>query len=101
MSVHPSLRSPDKGKQHRSIWKRFERIRKLKKEDKWDEEEDSVFGLPKLKIIKAKIKKHKAAVEKEAAPEVAEAVNAPGEEAAQEAKPEEKKEKRGKEEKKK
>ncbi len=94
MSIHPSLRSLDKGKQHRSVWKRFERIRRLKKEDKWDEKEDTVFGLPKLKIIKAKVKKHKAAVEKEAAPETAGVINAPEEEATQEIKPKEKKEER-------
>ena len=89
MSIHPSLRSLNKGKQYRSVWKRFERLRKLKKEDRWDEKEDSVFGLPKLKIIKAKMKKYKATAEKEADPE---AVNAPEEEAAQEAKPKEKRE---------
>ena len=61
MSIHTSLKSKDKGRQHRSVLKRFEKIRKLKGEDKWDEEEDSVFGLPKVKIIKIAAKKRKAA----------------------------------------
>lgn len=60
MSQHPSLRSSDKGKQHRSVLKRYERIKALKDKEKW-EEKDSVFGLPKVKIIRFKIKKEKAA----------------------------------------
>ena len=59
MSQHPSLRSSDKDKQHRSVLKRYERIKALKDKEKW-EEKDSVFGLPKVKIIRFKIKKEKA-----------------------------------------
>jgi len=59
MSQHPSLRSSDKDKQHRSVLKRHERIKILKDKEKW-EEKDSVFGLPKVKVIKFKIKKEKA-----------------------------------------
>ena len=60
MSQHPSLRSKEKDKQHRSVLKRYERVRELKAKEKW-EEGNSVFGLPKLKIIKFKVKKEKAA----------------------------------------
>jgi small basic protein (TIGR04137 family) len=60
MSQHPSLRSSDKDKQHRSVLKRYERIKLLKDKEKW-KDEDSVFGLPKVKIIKFRIKKEKAA----------------------------------------
>lgn len=61
MSIHRSLaRSSNSG--HRSVLKRFERIKVLKEKDKW-KEEDSVFGLPKLKIIRIKIKKEKAVAE--------------------------------------
>ncbi|MFA5143123.1 MAG: small basic protein [Candidatus Omnitrophota bacterium] len=62
MSQHPSLRSSDKGKQHRSVLKRYEKLKVLKEKEKWDEGK-SVFGLAKVKIVKFKIKKEKAAVE--------------------------------------
>lgn len=60
MSQHPSLRSSEKDKQHRSVLKRYERIKILKGKEKWDEK-DSVFGLSKVKVIKFKMKKEKAA----------------------------------------
>ena len=66
MSQHPSLRSSDKDKQHRSVLKRYERVKILKDKEKW-EEKDSVFGLPKVKIVRFKIKKEKAAVAEGAA----------------------------------
>jgi len=62
MSQHPSLRSSDKDKQHRSVLKRHERLKILKDKEKW-EEKDSVFGLPKVKILRFKIKKEKAVAE--------------------------------------
>ena len=62
MSQHPSLRSSDKGKQHRSVLKRYEKIKILKEKDKWNDV-DSVFGLAKVKIVKFKVKKEKAAAE--------------------------------------
>lgn len=80
MSQHPSLRSSDKDKQHRSVMKRYERIKALKEKEKW-EEKDSVFGLPKVKIIRFKIKKEKAAAAVEGA-EGAAAAPAPGQAAA-------------------
>jgi len=76
MSQHPSLRSSDKDKQHRSVLKRYERVGQLKDKEKW-KEGDSVFGLPKVRVIKFKIKKEKAAVA-----EGAETAAAPGAEAA-------------------
>ena len=60
MSQHPSLRSSDKGRQHRSVLKRYEKLKILKDKEKWDDK-DSVFGLAKVKVIKFKIKKEKAA----------------------------------------
>ena len=77
MAQHPSLRSKEKGKQHRSVLKRYERVKALKEKEKW-EEGKSVFGLLKLKILKFKLKKEKAApaaegVEGEALPAGAEA----------------------------
>ena len=61
MSQHPSLRSSDKDKKHRSVLKRYERIKTLQDKEKWDEKKDSVFGLPKVKETRFKIKKEKAA----------------------------------------
>jgi len=60
MSQHPSLRSKSKEAIHRSVLKRYERLKALKEKEKWDEEE-SVYGLPKLKIVKFKVKKEKTA----------------------------------------
>jgi len=60
MSQHPSLKSRAKEKAHRSVWKRFERLKFLVEKDKWAEG-DSIFGLPKIKLLKLKIKKEKAA----------------------------------------
>lgn len=73
MSQHPSLRSKQKSKIHRSVIKRFERVRELKEKEKWKDGE-SVFGLLKLKILRFKLKKEKAepaALEGQAAGEVA------------------------------
>ncbi len=105
MSQHPSLRSSEKDKKHRSVLKRYERVKLLKEKDKWEEKKDSVYGLPKVKIIRFKIKKEKAAAaavegaEGAAVPGAAPAVPgaapvkaaAPGKEAAKPAAPESKK----------
>lgn len=66
MSQHPSLRSSDKDKKHRSVLKRYERLKILKEKDIW-KGDGSVFGLPKVKIVRFKIKKEKAAVAETAA----------------------------------
>ncbi len=66
MSVHPSLSSKDKGKRHRSVLKRFERLKEMLEKEKW-KEGNSVFGLPKLKSLRWKLKKTKKAAEAEAA----------------------------------
>lgn len=75
MSQHPSLRSDRSGGHYRNVLKRWEKIKHLLEEDKWNKEEDSVFHLPKIKRIKMKIKKRKPVTEEkegkeEAAPEV-------------------------------
>ena len=65
MSLHSSLKSLSVGKggTQRSVLKRFERIRTLLGSGKWTEDQ-SVFGLPKLKQLKIKARK---AAPKEAA----------------------------------
>lgn len=59
MSQHPSLRISGKDKQVRSVLKRFERFSILRSKGVLKEEEDSVFGLPKVKVLKIKVKKEK------------------------------------------
>jgi len=60
MSQHSSLRSKAKDTVHRSVLKRYERLKTLKEKEKWDVEK-SVYGLPKQKIVKFKVKKEKSA----------------------------------------
>ncbi|MDP3730425.1 MAG: small basic protein [Candidatus Omnitrophota bacterium] len=86
MSQHPSLRSSDKDKKARSVLKRYERIKTLQDKEKWDEKKDSVFGLPKVKVTRFKIKKEKAAAVEgaetvEGAAVAGAALGAPGKEA--------------------
>lgn len=63
MTLHRSLVSRSGTKRHRSVLKRYERIEILKKQEKYDEEKDSPFGLPKVKSLKVRIKKEKVAKE--------------------------------------
>jgi len=55
MSIHPSL-SQSKGRRHRNVLKRFERVQYLQDKGTW-QPGLSVFGLPKVKSIKLKVKK--------------------------------------------
>lgn len=64
MSIHPSLRISDKGKKTNSVLNRTERLRAMMNKKQWKEGDD-VFGLPKMKSLRIKIKKEK--VEKVAA----------------------------------
>jgi small basic protein (TIGR04137 family) len=56
MSQHRSLRSAPKDKKIRSVHNRFERIKELEEKGKWDDKK-SVFGLPKVKVERIKVKK--------------------------------------------
>jgi small basic protein (TIGR04137 family) len=60
MSIHPSLSSSAKVKKSRSVLKRAERLKILMDKDSWKQGQ-SIFGLPKIKTIRIKIKKEKAA----------------------------------------
>lgn len=60
MSQHPSLAGSQKGKRHRSVLKRHEKLKYLMEKNKW-EEKNSIYSLPKVKSIKFKVKKEKAA----------------------------------------
>lgn len=58
MSIHPSLTISEKDKKVRSVLSRTERIRQMQEKNKW-KQGDSVYGLPKLKTLRIKIKKEK------------------------------------------
>lgn len=59
MSIHPSLALSDKDKKQRSVLKRTERLRIMLEKGQW-KEGDKVYGLPKIKTVRIKIKKEKA-----------------------------------------
>ncbi len=82
MSIHPSLSASKKDKKVRSVLKRTERIRMMLEKGQWKEGDD-VYGLPKIKTIRIKIKKEKA----EKAETTAEGAAAPAAGAAKEAAP--------------
>ncbi|MAB81219.1 MAG: small basic protein [Planctomycetes bacterium] len=65
MTIHSSLRGVDSLGGERSVLKRIERIQKLAKEGKFDEETQSVWGLPKVRT-KFKVATIKKATEPEA-----------------------------------
>ena len=86
MSLHKSLISSGRLRRQRSVLSRWERIERLREEERW-EEGRSVFALPKVKV--ARYKRHKK-VKKEVAPAEGEAAEAEAEgEAAAEATPSE------------
>lgn len=59
MSQHSSLRETGFGVRHRNVLKRYERIKKLKLAARWNESMP-VFGLPKVRSIKVKVRKVKS-----------------------------------------
>ena len=84
MSVDKSLKSKSQLKRERNVLTRLERIEKLEDEERWQEGE-SVFSLPKVKIVRIKRKKAAKPKEEEAAAEGE--VTAEGDAAEGEAKP--------------
>jgi small basic protein (TIGR04137 family) len=60
MSMHPSLKASEKGKKQRSVLKRMERIKWMIDKQQW-KDGDKVYGLPKIKTLRIKFKKEKAA----------------------------------------
>ncbi|MBU0547848.1 MAG: small basic protein [Candidatus Omnitrophica bacterium] len=77
MSIHPSLIISEKDKMARSVLKRTERIRQMQEKGKW-KEGDSVYGLPKIKTLRIKIKKEKAVKTETSTVEGVAAAAAPG-----------------------
>lgn len=68
MSIHASLTISEKDKKVRSVLKRAERIKQMREKGNW-KEGDSVYGLPKIKTLRIKIKKEKVEKAETAAPE--------------------------------
>lgn len=64
MTQHSSLKGTAVGVRHRNVLKRHERIQVLQSEEKWGNRA-SVYKLPKMKLIKIKMKKTKAKQEGE------------------------------------
>ena len=64
MSIHKSLKLKNSLARQRSVLTRWERIEKLKDEDRWSEG-DSVMGLPKVRT-KFKIRSRKSIKKAEA-----------------------------------
>lgn len=58
MSIHPSLNLSQKDKKSRSVLKRIERLKIMIEKKQW-KEGDSVWGLPKIKTLRIKLKKEK------------------------------------------
>ncbi len=67
MSIHRSLKSANTMKRHRSVLSRLERARILQEKGSLDLEGSSVLGLPKVKHLKMRIRKEKAAATAEGA----------------------------------
>lgn len=59
MSIHPSLSISEKDKKQRSVLKRSERIKTMIEKGEW-KEGDKIYGLPKIKTIRIRVKKEKA-----------------------------------------
>lgn len=60
MSQHNSLRVDSVGVKHRNVLTRLERVKKMQSEERWNET-TRIFGLPKIKSMKMKVKKAKEA----------------------------------------
>lgn len=54
MSIHRSLVARNTLVRSRNVLTRYERILELQKMGRWSEEEDSPFGLPKVRVAKVK-----------------------------------------------
>ena len=76
MSVHKSLRVKSRLVRSRNVMTRLERTEKLTDAKKW-EEGKSVFGLPKVKTLRPKVRRKAAAKKEEAAAPGAEGAAAP------------------------
>jgi len=75
MSLHKSLKNKGQLVRMRNVLNRSERIEILMREGRWAENDDSPYGLPKVRVLRVK----KRAKDKKAAEDGAEAATAEGE----------------------
>ena len=61
MSIHSSFKTADTMKRHRSVLSRLERIKLLAQKGSLSLQDSSFLGLPKVKHLKIRMKKEKAA----------------------------------------
>ena len=71
MSVDKTLKTGDALMRHRNVLTRAERLEALSEEGRWDEKQNSVFGLPKVSHRKVAGKKKKSAKAEKAEAETA------------------------------
>ena len=71
MTIDKSLKVSANLVRTRSVLTRAERLEKLKEQERWTEDE-SVFGLPKVRVVKLQLKKKKKAKKEEEGEEVKE-----------------------------
>ena len=69
MSIHKSLTTKGNLVRSRNVLTRYERILQLRKSGKWNDEDGSPYGLPKVRVLKTKkrVKEKKKKEEGEAA----------------------------------
>lgn len=65
MSIHSSFRSGGAAAKHRNVLSRLERLEKLEAAGRWNEAEQGLFGLPKVRSIKVAMKKKKKKTDEE------------------------------------
>ncbi len=64
MSIHKSLSAKGRLRRQRNVLSRLERIEKLEEEGRWSDDE-SIFGLPKVRVARVRRGTKKKAKEKE------------------------------------
>ena len=76
MAIDKSLKIKAGSIKTRNVLTRAERIERLKEQDRWSEE-DSVLGLPKVRVMKMALKKKKKVKKEEETEEGTEAAATP------------------------
>ncbi len=64
MSIDKSLKRKNQLARTRNVLTREERIKKLVDDQKWDDENSTPYGLPKVRVMKVVLKKAKKKEEK-------------------------------------
>jgi len=64
VSIHNSLKTKGDSAGHRNVLTRQERLDRLEEDGRWNEEKDSLLGIPKVRSIKVVMKKKKKKEEK-------------------------------------